>query len=105
EMRAENLYDPIYFTYPTYQDSVKVVLLNEKQQSEWEKVREYLVENRYINNSKAREITNVTQLHEMSRLLKKWVTQGLLLKIESEGGSPKLIRYKLYNAEDFKPKV
>jgi|ERR1035437_192830 ATP-dependent DNA helicase RecG len=105
EMRSQNLYDPIYFTYPMYEDSVKVVLLNEKRQSEWEKVKEYLVENRYINNSKAREITNVTQIHEMSRLLKRWVTQGLLLKIESEGSSPKFTRYKLYNAEDFKPKV
>lgn len=105
EMRAQNLYDPIYFTYPMYEDSVKVVLLNEKQQSEWEKVKEFLVENRYINNAKAREITNVTQIHEMSRLLKRWVTQGLLLKIEPEGGSSKFIRYKLSNAEDFKPKV
>jgi hypothetical protein len=104
EMRSQNLYDPIYFTYPMYQDSVKVVLLNEKQQSEWEKVKEYLVENRYINNSKAREITNVTQIHEMSRLLKKWVNQGLLLKIETEGGSSKLIKYKLSNGEDFKTK-
>ncbi len=81
EMRSQNLYDPIYLTYPVYQDSVKVLLLNENRQSEWEKVREYLVENRYINNSKAREITNIGQLHEMSRLFKKWVTQGLLLKI------------------------
>lgn len=105
EMREQNLYDPIYFTYPFYEDSVKVVLLNEKRQSEWEKVKDYLVEHRYINNSKAREITNITQIHAMSRLFKKWVTQGLLLKINSEGGAPKFIRYKLSNAEDFKPKA
>lgn len=102
EMRAQNLYDPIYFTYPMYEDSIKVVLLNEKQQTEWEKVKEFLVKKRYITNAEAREITNVTQTHDMSRLFKKWVTQGLLIKIETDGGAPKFTKYKLSNAEDFK---
>jgi ATP-dependent DNA helicase RecG len=102
EMRAQNLYDPIYLTYPVYDDSVKVVLLNEKKQSEWEKVKEFLIKNRYINNAEARDITNMTQTYEMSKLFKKWVSQGLLIKIETEGKAHRYTRYKLSNGEDFK---
>lgn len=102
EMRAKNLYDPIYVTYPVYEDSVKVVLWNEEKKNEWEKVREFLVKSRYITNVEARELTNITQTHDMSRLFKKWVNQGLLIKIESEGKAPKYTKYKLSNVEDFK---
>ncbi|MFA5829892.1 MAG: RNA-binding domain-containing protein [Candidatus Gracilibacteria bacterium] len=104
EMRAQNLYDPIYFTYPIYEDSVKVLLLNEKRASEWEKVKDYLIKQRYITNSEAREVTGIVQLYKMSRLLKKWVNQGLLLKILPENGAPKFIKYKLSNTEDFNQK-
>ncbi len=99
EMREQNLYDPIYLSYPIYEDSIKVVLLNEKRQDEWEKVKEYLLSNHYINNSKARELTNIAQLHKMSRLFTKWVSQGLLVKIQIEN-STKNTKYKLSNSED-----
>ncbi|NQV13481.1 MAG: putative DNA binding domain-containing protein [Parcubacteria group bacterium] len=100
-MDRQNLYPPIFFTYPSYEDSVKVVLLNEEQPDEWEKVKKYLKENRYINNKEAREIINITQSYKMSRLLKKWTIKGLLLKIESESKNPRYTRYKLPDIDEF----
>ncbi len=94
EMRKHGLYQPIFQSYPQINDSVRVVLLNEHVPSEWENVKKYLDENRYINNRKAREITGVVQMHRMSRMLSKWVAQGLLLKI-IPNDSPKNTTYKL----------
>jgi ATP-dependent DNA helicase RecG len=104
EMRAQNLYDPIYFTYPLHEDSVKVVLLNEKRPNEWEKVRGYLLEKRYINNAKAREITGVSQRDKMTQLFSKWVKQGLLIKIVPKPGYVKNTKYKLTDVEDLRDK-
>lgn len=42
EMKSQNLYPPIFWTYPNLQDAVRVVLLNEKVATEWEKVNFYL---------------------------------------------------------------
>ena len=95
EMKAQNLYPPIFWTYPNLQDSVRVILFNEKAASEWEKVEFYLQNNKYINNEKAREITGVMQLHTMSRFLKKWVDQGLLIQIVPSPGYTKATRYRL----------
>jgi len=100
EMKSHHLYDPIFITYPIFEDSVKVTLLNERKQDEWEKVRDYLVIKRYITNSEARKITGIVQTHTMSRLLKTWVSKGLLIKIAHENGSEKLTKYKLVNAEN-----
>lgn len=102
EMEKENLYPPIFFTYPFYEDSVKVVLLNEDQPTEWEKIRKYLEKNKYINNKIARSITGVVQLHVMSRFLKKWTGKGLLLKIEAKSKSPRDTKYKLSNIDEMK---
>lgn len=95
EMMAQNLYPPIFFSYPLYQDSVKVVLLNEHRPSEWEKISGYLVENKYIANQKAREITGIVQRDKMAKILKNWVKQGLLIQIVPSSGFMKGTRYKL----------
>lgn len=100
DMKESNLYPPIFITYPIIEDSVKVILLNEEMPSEWEKIKEYLELNKYITNSEARKITGVVQMHKMSRLLRKWVSQGLLIKITHESKSAKLTSYKLTNNED-----
>jgi ATP-dependent DNA helicase RecG len=73
EMEFNGLYPPIYITYPTLDDSVKVVLLNEHRPGEWEIIRSYLEVNKYIANEKAREITKVEQRDKMSRMFNKWV--------------------------------
>jgi len=100
EMEKRNLYPPIFFTYPMYQDSVKVVFLNEEQPTEWEKVKAYLKNNKYINNKVARDVTKVIQVYKMSRMLKKWVEKGLLIKINTESKNPKDTKYKLSNMDE-----
>jgi ATP-dependent DNA helicase RecG len=98
EMSSSSLYDPIFTTYPTYEDMVMVTLLNEKRPGEWEKIKEYLLINRSITNIEARKITGMVQVHEMSRLFKKWMSQGLLIKQEET--SKKFTKYKLPNDMD-----
>lgn len=102
EMEKQNLYPPIFFTYPLYEDSVKVVLLNEDQPTEWEKIRKYLEKNKYIDNKIARDISGIVQVHKMSRLLKKWADKGLIIKIEAESKNPRDTKYKLSNIDEMK---
>lgn len=103
EMKARGLYLPIFITYPTLLDSVDVVLFNEHTPAEWEKVKEFLETNRYIANREAREITGIVQLDKMSKMLSKWVKQGLLIKI-SPDGSAKKTKYKLADRIDIDDK-
>lgn len=100
EMAANNLFPPIYFTYPIHQDSVEIMLLNEFRSSEWDKVKEYLHQNKYIDNKTARDMTGVSQIHTMSKFLARWTEAGLLIKIIHKSGSPKFTKYKLANADE-----
>ena len=100
EMRVQNLYPPIFFTYPFYQDSVKVVLLNEYRPSEWEKISVYLSENKYITNEQARKLTGIVQRDKMARMLKNWAKQGLLIQIIPHSGFVKGTRYKLSDSSE-----
>lgn len=100
QMYANNLYPPIYWTYPMYDDSVEVGLFNENKPSEWEKIKAYLIKNRYIVNQQARDVTGIVQVTKMSQLLSKWTKQGLLSKIESKNGDKKNTRYKLSTQEE-----
>lgn len=100
EMESNGLYPPIYLSYPTLSDSVKVVLLNEHRPDEWERIRSYLKDNKYIANKKAREITNIEQRDKMSRMLNKWVKQGLLVVVRPQKGGMKATKYKLANVEE-----
>ena len=95
EMLAQNLYPPIFLTYPIYQDAVKTVLFNEIVATEWDKVQQYLSENKFINNQQARELTGISDKDTISKQFKRWVKQGLLLRIDHPSGSKKLIKYKL----------
>ena len=100
EMEKQNLYPPIFFTYPLYEDSIKVALFNEEQPTEWEKVKKYLEKNKYIDNKVARDISGIVQVHKMSRLLKKWTDKGLIIKIEAESKNPRDTKYKLSNIDE-----
>lgn len=102
EMEKQNLYPPIFFTYPLYEDSVNVVLFNEDQPTEWEKIRKYLEKNKYIDNKVARDISGIVQVHKMSRLLRKWSDKGLIIKIEAESKNPRDTKYKLSNIDEMK---
>lgn len=100
EMKRQNLFPPIFITYPHIEDSVEVLLLNEERPSEWEKIYKYLQDNKYINNQEAREITGIIQSHKMSRLFRRWAEKGLLLKIEHESKNPRYTRYKLADIDE-----
>ncbi len=99
EMASENLYPPIFLTYPY---SIKVALFNEHQASEWEKISAYLRENKYITNQQARNVTAVVQKDKMSYMLRRWVEQGLLIQIKPPSGFKKGTKYKLVDAPELK---
>jgi ATP-dependent DNA helicase RecG len=100
EMNKQNLFPPLFFTYPNFEDSVEVVLLNEERPSEWEKVYEYLKENKFIDNQKAREITGIVQLDKMSKLFLKWTKQDLITRIPNDPKIKKNVKYKLSNQDN-----
>jgi ATP-dependent DNA helicase RecG len=99
EMAGENLYPPIFLTYP---DSIKVVLFNEHRASEWEKISTYLRENKYITNEQARNVTAVVQRDKMSYMLRRWVEQGLLIQIKPPSGFKRGTKYKLVDVPEIK---
>lgn len=99
EMAGENLYPPIFLTYP---DSIKVVLFNEHQASEWEKISAYLRKNKYISNEQARNVTAVVQRDKMSYMLRRWVEQGLLIQIKPPSGFKRGTKYKLVDVPEIK---
>lgn len=100
EMHTNNLYPPIYLTYPHLRDAVRVVLLNETAPSEWDKVQDYLRKNKYIKNSEARAVTGISDSAIMSRQLKRWVYQGLLIRVDHPNQAPKKVKYRLPNSND-----
>lgn len=99
-MSEANLYPPIFYTYPYLQDAVRVVLWNEKAPTEWDKVSHYLNANKYIGNKEAREILHLGDTVKVSRLLNRWVKQGVLTKITPRTGSKKNVRYRLPSADE-----
>lgn len=102
EMTARNLYPPVFVTYPIFKDSVKVVLLNEKSVSEWEKISSFLRENKYITNEEARKLTGVIQRDKMAKMFRNWVKHGLLIQIIPPSKYKKGIKYKLSDSSEVK---
>lgn len=102
EMKTQNLYPPIFWTYPNLQDAVRVVLLNEKVATEWEKVNFYLEKNKYIINEEARKITGIVQRDKMTKILKNWVRHGLLIQIIPPTGYVKGTKYRLPGTTELK---
>ena len=99
-MADNKLYPPTYSTWPTVDEGglkyyVKVRLSNEHAPDEWSKVSEYLQENTYVNNPKAREITGIVQAGKMSYLLRKWLKQGLIERATNGSQSLRDYKYKL----------
>lgn len=99
-MNAINLYPPIFLTYPILQDAVKVVLFNEKASNEWDKVSHYLNQYKYIGNKEARAILHLSDTVKVSKLLNRWVRQGLLTKIVPRTGAKRNVRYRLPMADE-----
>ncbi len=102
EMETTHLYPPIFLTYPIFQDSVKVVLLNEYRPTEWEKISQSLKEKKYITNEDARKITGVVHRDQMARMLKNWVKHGLLVQIIPPSGYLRGTKYRLPESTEIK---
>lgn len=99
-MRKENLYPPIFITYPFLQDSIKVVLFNEKAPGEWDKISAYLGKNKYIANKEARDILYIQDTAKVSRMLNLWTKKGLLTKIIPQSGSKRNVKYRLPSQDE-----
>jgi ATP-dependent DNA helicase RecG len=80
-MKEQNLYEPLFFPPTLRPNTVLLLLLNMHKIEYWDTVSKYLDENYRIINKKAREITGVSDVLKMSRLLRGWVEKGLLEKI------------------------
>ena len=101
---SRNLYPPIFWTYPNSQDAVRVILLNEKMATEWEKINFYLEKNKYITNEEARKQTGIVQRDRMAKMLKNWVKHGLLIQIISPSGYVRGTKYRLPGVEEISKK-
>src|SRR3989339_1309860 len=99
-MKTASLYPPIFWTYPRLQDAVRLVLLNEEAPTEWDKVSDYLIKNKYIANLQAREILHTENTVKVSKRFNRWVKQGLLTKITPRTGAKRNVRYRLPTADE-----
>jgi len=80
-MKERNLYEPLYFPPHIRPNSVLLFLFNLQKTEYWDTVNKYLDKHYRITNSEARRITGAGDTLRMSRLLKSWVTKGLLEKM------------------------
>lgn len=83
-MSDSNLYDPRYSLVSEKPNSVLLTLYNMQKIEYWDTVSNYLDDNFTINNQETREITGIQDSPKVSRLLKKWVDDGLLERVESD---------------------
>jgi len=85
EMRAANLYPPFYSeNRDTGQASVVVSLLNEERPPIWEQVSDWMDRHGPLANSDLCQIAAVDTL-KASKMLKRWVEQGVLLRDDAAG--------------------
>lgn len=83
-MEEQNLYEPLYFPATIRSNSVLLILFNKYKINYWDTVNKYLDEHLKITNAEARRITGVTDTVKMSRILKVWVNQKLLTKVDTD---------------------
>ncbi|WP_216644624.1 ATP-binding protein [Candidatus Thiodictyon syntrophicum] len=85
EMRAANLYPPLYGeNRDTAQPSVTVTLRNEERPPIWEQVSDWIDRNGALANSDLCQIAGLDTL-KASKMLKRWVEQGVLLRDDAGG--------------------
>jgi ATP-dependent DNA helicase RecG len=85
EMRAANLFPPFFAENPdAAQPSVIVTLLNEERPVIWEQVSDWMDRNGPLSNGDLCRISGMDTL-KASKMLKRWVEQGVLLRDDSGG--------------------
>ncbi|HEX6987810.1 MAG TPA: ATP-binding protein, partial [Planctomycetaceae bacterium] len=86
-MREAGLYPPVYFTRPRIdREAVVVHILNNHRPTVWEQVSRYIDQHGTIGNSEVRQLLDTTDTLGVSKLLKHWVDQGLLVVANPEAG-------------------
>ncbi len=84
-MRAGNLYPPQYREVRDQaQEAIVVTLLNEERPPMWEQVSDWMDRNGPINNGALCRIAGLDTL-KASKLLQRWVLQGLLVSDDTRG--------------------
>ena len=84
-MRAGNLYPPQYREWRDQaQEAIVVTLLNEERPPIWEQVSDWIDRNGPINNGALCQISSLDTL-KASKLLQRWVLQGLLINDDTRG--------------------
>jgi len=90
-MKEKNLYEPLFLPPSFRPNSVLLILFNLHRVEYWDTVSKYLDDHYRITNNEARQITGVSDVLKMSRLLKSWVDKGLLERV---GKAKKEIFYR-----------
>jgi ATP-dependent DNA helicase RecG len=86
-MHQAGLYPPIYVTRPRIErEAVVVHLLNNHRPSTWEQVSQYVDKHGTIGNSEVRQLMGTDDTLRVSKQLKQWVEQGLLVVANPEAG-------------------
>ncbi len=92
-MEQAGLYSPLYLTPPALpRDAVCVVLLNLERPSVWDRVNSFVNEHGSITNAELRQIMQSVDTLAASKMLRKWVEQGLLA-VANPGDAKRLRRY------------
>lgn len=95
EMERAKLYPPVFLTTPPGPgESVVVHLLNAARPSVWDQVAEYAREHGSIGNAEVRKLVRTEDPVRTSRLLRSWVTDGLLVPVDPQSAKS-LRRYRL----------
>jgi len=96
-MKENNLYEPVYFPTSKKPNTVLLVLSNLQRINYWDTVSNYLDGNYRIGNRDVREITGIADSTKVTRMLRVWIKQGLIEKVDA--GYKGNIYYKKPNAD------
>ncbi|MEQ9406489.1 MAG: ATP-binding protein [Fuerstiella sp.] len=87
-MQEAGLYPPLYITRPRIEREALVVhLRNQNRPGIWEQVSDYLDKNGTIANAQVRQLMGTDNTLGVSKQLKKWVQQGMLVVANPTAGT------------------
>ena len=91
-MQQNHLYPPVYQTEADLgREAVVVKLLNEARVSAWDQVDLFLSEHESVTNADLRTLLRTEDRPKVSRLLRQWVDDGLLVRF---GTGPRNLHYR-----------
>jgi ATP-dependent DNA helicase RecG len=86
-MHEAGLYPPVYLTRPRLErEAVIVHLWNQNRPTVWHQVSEYIDRNGSIGNAEVRNLMGTTDTLGVSKHLRHWVDQGLLIIANPQAG-------------------